>query len=273
MENFGLIISVIGFAFMGTMLGLLGAGGSILSVPLLIYVIGLTPVVATSYSLVIVAFCAAVALLTYLKAGLVDFKVAAVFAPLTVAGVWFARKILLPAVPDSIALLGTSVSKDVVILTVFGLVMLRAAWVMLVPKTKNKSPILQKNRTLLFIITGVRGLFLGVLTGFVGAGGGFMLVPAIHQWFRLPMDRAIGTSLVVIVTNASLGAIFSIHHFELPMFWKLSGLLLAATAGIYLGGTVLRKKIDPKSLRPVFGWMIVIIAVYVLYDGISKILR
>lgn len=247
----------------GLLLGLIGAGGSILSVPAFVYLFSIKPLKATVYSLFVVGFTALVGAASYWKGGYLRWRVALLFASPAIVGIYVARKILLPALPEVVFHLGDKpMTRDSVILLVFAVTMMAAAVTMLrnnpqMAEVKSNSP--TKGRILLIPI---QGLLVGTVTGFVGAGGGFLIIPGLVILVGLPMKEAVGTSLFIVAINSLLG--FLIGAAELPHIeWHLLVPFLGlAIAGNFLG-TWLSQKISAGTLRVGFGWFIVAMAIYI----------
>ncbi len=198
-------METIGFALafvMGATLGLIGAGGSILTVPILVYCLSVPPIVATGYSLLIVGFTALTGALTYWRRGLVDLRAMIIFALPATCVIWTTRCYIIPSLPDPILYL----SKGAFVMILFAILMLLASGFMLFNGQKQEEPTqhppLTPNR-LLFLILGSASA--GLLMGIVGAGGGFLIVPMLILLFGLNMKKAIGTSLSIIAINSLIG--------------------------------------------------------------------
>lgn len=234
--------------FVGISLGLLGGGGSILTVPLLAYVAGQEPKEAIATSLLVVGVTSAVGAITHARAGRVRWKVAAVFGVAAMAGAYGGGR-LAHFIPGNILLIA------------FALIMIMAAVAMLRGRKdvgdESVGP-LPIGRIML------QGASVGVISGLVGAGGGFLLVPALALLGGLPMPVAVGTSLVVISMQSFAG--FAGHLAGETIDWKLAGMVIAAAvAGSILGG-LLTSKIDPATLRKAFGWFVLAMAALVLAE-------
>lgn len=244
--------------FVGVTLGLLGGGGSILTLPILVYFMGVEPSKATAYSLFIVGVSALIATQRFYVKKLIDFKVGLFFAIPSFVGVYIVRKWVVPIIPDpffSIAKL--EVSKDLFLLLFFAIIMLGSGFSMLFSKRKNKSFLKKINYYLIL----VDGLFVGAITGLVGAGGGFLIVPALVLLAGLDIKKAIGTSLLIISFKSLLGFTGDLGS---EMDWNL---LLVFTSiscvGIYFG-IYISKFIKPKSIKKYFGVFVVLIAFVII---------
>ncbi len=257
MEVLGFTLAIV----MGFTLGLIGGGGSILTVPILVYVLGVSASHATAYSLFIVGVSSFIASFDYKKRGLIDFKIGALFAVPAFIGVYSVRKFLMPAIPGEITTIGTwLLTKDSLILLVFSIVMLVAAASMIKGR-KESQAIEKKDPTLLFVT--IEGLLVGALTGFVGAGGGFMIIPALVLLAGLNMKIAIGTSLFIITIKSLIGFIGDIQNMP-SIDWNLLTMFTALSIlGIFLG-TRFSRKVDSTTLKPAFGWFVLIMGTLML---------
>ncbi|MEG1591144.1 sulfite exporter TauE/SafE family protein [Chryseobacterium sp.] len=262
MEIFGYIASVL----IGVSLGLIGGGGSIFTVPVLVYLFGIDAFLATEYSLFVVGISSLIGSLSYLKNGLVDLRTALIFGIPSVFSIFFTRSFLLPLIPDSIFRIGNFVmTKNIVLLLIFAGLMIAASYRMILKNkvTEIKTKSLQKNNVFL---AAVEGSVVGFLTGLVGAGGGFMIIPALVDFLKMPMKIAVGTSLVIISINSLIGFFSSVKHVKVDWNFLLS-LSFIAIIGIIIG-TQLSKKINGEKLKPIFGWFILIMGVYIILKEI-----
>lgn len=256
---------IIGYALsiiIGISLGLIGGGGSILTVPILVYVFGLGPEISTSYSLFIVGLTALAGSVNYYRNNLVNLKAVLIFSVPSLISVFLTRKFIMPALPDLIFSIGSfHITKPVFIMTIFAALMIAASVSMI---RKSKSPDLSKLKpghhyTLIFL----EGAIVGVLTGFVGAGGGFLIIPALVILAGLPMKEAVGTSLLIIAIKSLIGFTGDISA-GVNIDWKFLVIISAFTvSGIYAGST-LAKKIHGDKLKPVFGWFVLIMGIYIM---------
>ncbi len=246
----------------GLCLGLIGAGGSILTIPVFVYILKTDPVSATIYSMFIVGICSLVGSIKSCCKKLVDIKVAILFGIPSVAGVFIARKLLFPALPEKFFSVGSFiVTKNIFIMLSLAVVMFSASAKML--QTQAAAGIADKNRQCKIWMFLVQGLFVGIVTGLLGVGGGFLIVPALLVWVRLPMKAAIGTTLLIITINSAAGFVSSYTAvvIEWPLLLKFA---IGAIAGI-LGGIKLAEKIPAANLKKLLGWFIMVTSVYVLY--------
>ena len=206
MEIFGYIASVL----IGISLGLIGGGGSILTVPVLVYLFGLDAFLATEYSLFIVGISSIVGSFAYFKKGLVNLKTAFIFGIPSIISIFLTRNYLVPLIPDEVfSISNFVVTKNIFLLLIFAGLMILASYKMIKksPKLELQAVEIDKNKT---ILAAGEGFVVGILTGLVGAGGGFMIIPALVNLLKTPMKVAIGTSLVIISLNSLIGFFLSI---------------------------------------------------------------
>lgn len=246
----------------GISLGLIGGGGSILTLPVLVYLWGISPVVSTAYSLFVVGTTSLVGSLNYMRQHQVNYKTAALFALPSFLAVFLTRQFILPWIPDPILTTDTLVlSKSVALMLLFALIMLVASYHMIQTK-KTATSTNQASGTLNYGAIGLNGLFIGLLTGLVGAGGGFLLIPALVLLIRLPMKTAVGTSLLIIAANTLLGFWGDLD--TLPIDWPfLLKFTTFSVLGIFLG-TYLTRFIAGEKLKKVFGWFVLGMGLYII---------
>ncbi|GIW22409.1 MAG: UPF0721 transmembrane protein [Candidatus Sericytochromatia bacterium] len=245
---------------MGVVLGLIGGGGSILTVPILVYVFGINPVLSTAYSLFIVGITSLFAVIGYLKSNLVNFKVGIIFSIPSFIGVYTARKFLVPIIPDTIINIGSfEIKKNIAILLLFSVMMLLAS-VSMIKKNNNLSKKeLSENKKNLFIF--LEGLIVGIITGLVGAGGGFLVIPVLVLLSGLEMKEAVATSLFIITIKSLIGFLGDVENQKLD--WNFLMLISIFTIiGSFLG-TFLSKKISSEKLKPAFGYFIMIMGIFI----------
>jgi uncharacterized membrane protein YfcA len=245
----------------GVTLGLIGGGGSILTVPVLVYIMGINPVLATAYSLFIVGISALVGALKNSKLGNIDYKTGFVFAVPSFIAVYYTRRILVPAIPQEIVNFnGTILTKDTAVMLFFALVMLLAAISMIKGRAKTTNT---QAKDFNYPIIIIEGLFVGVITGLVGAGGGFLIIPALVLLAGLPMKKAVGTSLMIIAIKSLIGFTGDLST-SLIIDWEfLASFSALAVIGIIFG-TYLSKFIQGDKLKRVFGYFVLMMAVIVI---------
>jgi len=258
MEIIGYISSIL----IGISLGLIGSGGSILTVPVLVYLFSVDAVAATAYSLFIVGFTAAVGSVGYFKKGLVNVKTALVFGAPSIVAVFLTRAYIVPAIPKQVFTVGDFVvTKSILMMLLFAVLMVAASYSM-IKKDKKKTEENSEPQKFNYPVILLEGAIVGIVTGLVGAGGGFLIIPALVLLSKLPMKEAVGTSLVIIAAKSLIG--FFGESGETVINWTLLTSVAAfATVGIFIG-IYLSKKIDGAKLKPIFGWFVLIMGVYII---------
>ncbi|WP_276091007.1 sulfite exporter TauE/SafE family protein [Pedobacter sp. JY14-1] len=243
----------------GVSLGLIGGGGSILTLPVLVYLFTVDTVLATTYSLFIVGATSLAGAVSYFRKGLIDVQVAVFFGLPSIAAVFLTRHYLLPAIPERVSAFGGSpVSKPALLMVLFAVLMLTAAYSMIKGESKTEPSERSGNLTLVVL----QGTAVGLVTGLIGAGGGFLIIPALVNFLKLPVKAAIGTSLLIIAVNSLAGFGFSLGEGKIE--WNF---LLTVTAIAIIGvffGTYLSTKINGKKLKPAFGWFVLAMGIYIL---------
>ena len=260
MEILGYLLA----ALVGISLGLIGSGGSILTVPILVYIMGVNPVLATAYSLFIVGSTALVGGIQSAFQKRVDFKTVLIFGIPSIAAVYATRMWLMPAIPKEIFSIGTLViTKSIALMLLFAVVMILASISMI--RSGKKKEIVDENATLKYNYPMIllEGAVVGLLTGLVGAGGGFLIIPALVLLAKMPMKLAVGTSLFIIAAKSLIGFIGDLQGSEI-IDWKLLGIFTAfAVAGIFIG-IFLSKKVTGQKLKKGFGWFVLIMGIYII---------
>lgn len=256
------IVGYVAAIFIGVSLGLIGGGGSILTVPVLVYLFGINPVLATAYSLFIVGSTSVIGSISYFKKGLVNCKTAIVFGIPSIVSVFLTRAFIVPAIPNEMLQIGGFVlTKSILLMLLFAILMIFASYSMIkkVKNTEEKEEVEQEFNYPFILLEGV---VVGVLTGLVGAGGGFLIIPALVVLSKLPMKEAIGTSLVIIAAKSLIG--FLGEGDAGKMDWVFLGMLtFFAIIGIFIGVSI-SKKVDGNKLKPAFGWFVLVMGIYIL---------
>ncbi len=258
MEIIGYLVSIL----IGISLGLIGSGGSILTVPLLVYFFHVSPLLATTYSLAIVGLSTIAGVISRIKQKLVDFKTILVFGIPSIAGVFLARKFILPALPAQMNWGANLIlTKDHFIMLFFATLMLVAALSMIIGKNnKEQEGVLPVYGFTLMLV----GFGEGALTGIVGAGGGFLIIPALVILAKLSMKKAIATSLVIISIKSLVG--FTGDLMYTAVDWNfLSKIILLATLGI-ITGNYLNKKMEGAKLKKGFGFFVLAMAIIIFIE-------
>lgn len=259
MEVAGYLASI----FIGISLGLIGGGGSILTVPVLVYLLGVDTVAATSYSLFIVGATSAVGTFPYFKKGLVNVRTAILFGIPSILAVFLTRAYVVPAIPKHLFYFGNfEFTKNIMLMVLFAILMIAASYSM-IKKSKPKEILSEEEKPFNYFLILLEGLVVGTLTGLVGAGGGFLIIPALVILSKLPMKEAIGTSLLIIAAKSLIG--FFGESSETQINWMLIASVTGfAILGIFVGSW-LSKKIDGEKLKPAFGWFVLVMGLYIIF--------
>nr|WP_321234195.1 sulfite exporter TauE/SafE family protein [uncultured Psychroserpens sp.] len=256
------ILGYFGALVIGIVLGLTGGGGSILTVPVFVYLMFLNPITATAYSLFVVGVSATFGAFQNIKKGLVDFKTAIIFAIPALIAVYLTRRFLIPIIPSEIVTIGNfTLTKNMGIMVFFAIIMLLASITMIREK-ENCDSIISKPVKFNYPLILIEGIIVGVLTGIVGAGGGFLIIPALVLLAKLPMKKAIATSLLIIAVKSLIGFIGDVQNFEIDWGFLLLFTLISVI-GIFIG-TYLSTLIDGKKLKKGFGWFVLVMGIYII---------
>jgi uncharacterized protein len=262
---FGLLASTL----IGISLGLIGGGGSILTVPVLVYLFNVDPVLATAYSLFIVGLSSLVGAFPKYKAGMIDLKTALVFGVPSIIAVFLTRKVLVPAIPATLfEIAGVSVTKALAMMILFAVLMV-AASVSMIRDKKKEEQATDEPRVFNYPMILLEGAVVGVLTGLVGAGGGFLIIPALVMLSKLPMKQAVGTSLLIIAAKSLIGFTGDVMENAAQMDWALLSIVTSlAVVGIFVGNQ-LSKKIDGAALKKGFGWFVLVMGIYIIIKELA----
>lgn len=259
-----LTIGVILMLLVGLSLGLVGSGGSILTVPILVSVLGIEPKMSIVYSLFIVGITALAGAIRSAILKQVDFKIALIFGLPSIIAVYATRAYLVKLLPESFGnFMGLEFTKDVYLMILFSFFMIFASFSMIKDKQIKRKEGAETSAAKKAIILLAEGLGVGVLTGLVGAGGGFLIIPVLVILAGLEMKMAVGTSLLIIALK-SLSGFAGEMNIGTTIDWHLlSYLSLAAIAGIFVG-FLLSKKINAANLKKGFGWFVLVMGIYVV---------
>lgn len=257
------ILGYFGALLIGVVLGLIGGGGSILTVPVLVYLMAINPVTATAYSLFVVGASSLVGAIRNIPKKLIDFRTAIVFAIPAFIAVYLTRKFLVSAIPEEIfSVSGFMITKNIGIMLFFAIIMVIAA-ISMIKEKNNGSNTEEKEVTYNYPLIIIEGLVVGLLTGIVGAGGGFLIIPALVLLAKLPMKKAVATSLLIIAVKSLIGFIGDVQNMEIDWMFLLifTGLSIA---GIWLG-VYLNNFINGKKLKKGFGWFVLLMGIYIIW--------
>lgn len=263
--NFMEVLGYIASLFIGISLGLIGGGGSILTVPILVYLFNVNPKLATTYSLFIVGLTATFGAVRHYKMGNIKVKSAIYFALPSLISLLLVRKIILLRIPAAIPFTETiSISRDLMIMVLFAILMVLASYSMI-----------RKQKISNYLDTQIKPLYLafiggivGLITGFLGAGGGFLIIPALLFFAKMKMKQAVGTSLLIIAFNSLLGFAGDVVNGVEMNYPFLLLIAFIAGIGIFIG-TFLSKKIDGDQLKPIFGWFVMVMGIYIILKELA----
>jgi len=263
METLGYFFSVL----IGLSLGLLGAGGSILTVPVLVYFFKIDPLLAVRYSLLVVGITSASSTIPKLRNGQVLITQGSIFGLMSMLVIWLTRRLLLPAIPavlyhnNNFTLTYAAAS-----MIAFALIMLIAAKGMILGKN---APSTDSGPAPSHMVLILSAMATGLITGLLGAGGGFLIVPALMFFFRLDIKTAIGTSLYIIAINALTGFLSDISSSNVEWQLLITVSLLAIVGSLL--GQKLSQHLDTKSLKNYFGWFILIMGVFIITSQLYQL--
>ena len=262
------IFGYIGALCIGIILGLIGGGGSILTVPILVYLLYLNPITATAYSLFVVGVSALVGAIRNIRKGLVDFRTAIVFAIPALLAVYATRKYVVPNIPEELFTIGDfTVTKDLGIMAFFAIIMLLTSYSMIRTrhtKTPQEEVAIRYNYPVIFI----EGIVIGALTGIVGAGGGFLIIPALVLLAKLPMKKAIATSLLIIAIKSLIGFIGDVENLTINWTFLLSFTSISIV-GIFIG-MWFTNFINGEKLKKGFGWFVLVMGIFIIIKEFTQ---
>lgn len=261
MEVLGYMASL----FIGISLGLIGGGGSILTVPILVYLFNVNPKLATTYSLFIVGLTASFGAIRHYKMGNIKVKSAIYFAIPSLVSLLLVRKTILLRIPTEIPFTNTLlIKRDLVIMVLFAILMVLASYSMIKKQQVSDSIVNEIKPLYLIFIGGI----VGLITGFLGAGGGFLIIPALLFFAKMKMKQAVGTSLLIIAFNSLLGFAGDVINGVEMNYPFLLLIAFIAGIGIFIG-TFLSKKMDGEQLKPIFGWFVLVMGIYIIIKELA----
>lgn len=248
----------------GVILGILGGGGSILSIPILVYLLHVDVVMASAYSLFIVGATSLVGAIPKYKQHLVNLRTGFFFGIPSIITIFFTRKWIVPAIPEIVWQTESfTVTKRILILGLFAVLMILASISMIRGGARE---IRNDNHRFRVVLVIIEGIIIGFLTGLVGAGGGFLIIPALVLLTGLPFKTAVGTSLFIIAINSLSGFVGDVLTYDIEWIFLLS-LTALSIVGILIGHRI-AKKIPGRILRKSFGWFILVMGIGILYREI-----
>jgi uncharacterized protein len=247
----GLLLAVL----VGMSLGLTGSGGSILTVPILVYVMGVEPVTAAAYSLFVVGITALAGSTEHMRRKQVDYRTAFFFGTASLITTFVVRKWLVPAIPETLFDGGTlRINKAHGQMLLFAVVMILAASRMIKPSASGTAATPAQHHYLPLL---GKGVMVGLVSGMVGAGGGFLIIPALVLFAQMPMKKAAGTSLLIIAANSIIGFTGDLQN-GLAIDWVLLGSFTGLAMAGLAAGIALSGKISGETLKRGFGWFLLL---------------
>lgn len=258
-------MEIVGYFFaiiIGLVMGLIGGGGSILGVPVFVYIFKIDAVTATAFSLFVVGITSTVGSINFIKRKIVDYRTALLFGLPSILGILFSRRLVLPHLPHYIIhRWGLTLTKEMFILLLFAILMLISS-IKMIKKTDRER--IRKSEKANYTLLISQGVLVGIITGFVGAGGGFLIVPALVMLLGISMKEAVGTSLFIISFNSLIGFASSLDKIEVDWHFLLSFTSLSVV-GIIIG-VQLSKRIEGRKLKPLFGWVVLVMGVWIILN-------
>lgn len=265
------IVGYLAIILAGVSIGLIGAGGGILTVPILVYLFAVNPVLATAYSLFLVGSTSLVGVIPKYLSKNISFKTAVIFGAPSMISVFLTRKFILPEIPQTVFYIGEiAVSKSLFLMVLFAVLMIFAAKSML-KKKPITSDLQTDDNSIAPIFVSLLGFMEGCLTGLVGAGGGFIIIPILTLLAKVEIKKAIGTSLLIVAVKSLIGSLGDVTSGYLDIDWKFLFLITSLSIfGMFIGNA-LSKKIDGQKLKSGFGWFILIMGIYILIKEVSRL--
>ncbi|MBK9329188.1 MAG: sulfite exporter TauE/SafE family protein [Sphingobacteriales bacterium] len=258
------IFGYIGAVIMGLSLGLIGGGGSILTVPILVYLFSVDAVAATAYSLFIVGLTSLIGSFSHMRMGNIHWRTAIVFGIPSIISVFLTRAYLVPAIPKSLFVVGNfEVTKSIGLLLLFAVIMLLASYSMIKKQEQENESGNGNEIKYNYPLIITEGTVVGLITGLVGAGGGFLIIPALVLLAKLPMKKAVGTSLIIIAAKSLIGFIGDMKGDEI-IDWNFLLLFSGVSIAGIISGSMLSKRISGDKLKPAFGWFVLIMGIYII---------
>lgn len=244
------LMGLAGALLVGLVLGIMGGGGSILSVPLFVYVLNIDPILATAYSLFIVGIVSFFGAIRSIQANMVDFKTGFLFALPALISIYLTRKYFVPWIPHQLFSVGDfNLTKEIGIMLFFAIIMLLSAYFILREKEEYaESSFMSEFR---YFFLSLEGFLIGIITGIVGAGGGFLIVPAMIILAKLPVKKAVGTSLMVVSINSLIGFLGDVQNTAIDWSFLLT-FAIVAIIGMFVG-MYFNHRIDDQKLKKIFG--------------------
>jgi uncharacterized membrane protein YfcA len=255
------LIGYLAFIFMGLIIGMMGSGGTIITVPILVYLFHINPNLATTYSLIIVGITSMMGSISYIKNKQVHFKIALLFSIPSIISVFITRNWIVPNLPDVISFKSIILSKSQYIMVIFAIFMLAAFYSIIssyLLRNKNRKIGIKKYYGLI----PIEAILIGFITGLVGAGGGFLIIPSLMLFNKLPIKKAIGTSLVLIAINSTIG-FFSTPNTNALNYIHILAFVILSIFGVFIGSKI-NNILKPEKLKLSFGFFILTMGLCIL---------
>lgn len=263
MEIIGYLASILA----GLSLGMIGGGGSIMTVPILVYLFSVSPVSATEYSLFIVGITSLIGVIPLYREKSIDFNMAFHFGIPSALAVIFARKVILPAIPEEIIFFDSVIIlRRLMIMLFFAMVMITASLLMIFRKEKVETESENKSKNPFGLILA-EAISVGTISGISGAGGGFLIIPLLTILNKIPMKKAIGTSLLIIGVQSMIGFFAGLPTANPD--WHLLLTITALSVSGFFTGNYLSVKFSASMLRNTFGWFVLCIGIYIILKELT----
>ncbi len=261
MEILGYGLAVV----IGLVMGLMGGGGAILAVMVFLYIFQIPDIdLVTAYSIMMIGLGATVATIRHAQKGNIAFKMGLIFAIPVILGTYFARIYLINLIPDPIFSIGTlDISKRLFILSILCILLLYASVRMIRSANQKQDSVESKVADTPYVKVILLGLAIGLLSGLVGAGGGFLIIPVLVMFLHFPIKKAIGTTLLILAMKSFIGFIGDMQAGR-DIDWAFLGIFGTLVVIGVLIGVVLSSRVPSQKLRPAFGWFILSMASLIL---------
>lgn len=260
------MIAYIAALLIGVTLGIFGGGGSILTVPVLIYLCNIPTVQATSYSLLIVGLASFINSIFNIFKGLINYKIVLLFGLPGLSAVFIARKYIIPSLPERISLFSSySLDKNTAILLLFSVIMLFSSLSM-IRGNQEKDNLNENSQINVFLII-IQSFIVGLITGIVGSGGGFLIIPGLIFFANLDIKSAITNSILIIAVNSTFGFLGNLNS-DMSFDWLfIFKFLIFTISGMFIGKS-LSNYISSEKLRPLFGYFVLTMGIFIIIKEI-----
>lgn len=256
----------------GITLGMMGSGGSILTVPTLVYTLGIAPSDATTYSLFLIGMTSIFASYTKFKNKEIDFGLVLRFGLPSMVSIFLTRSFILPLIPEFIEIpfLG-EISTDTLLMMLFSVVMVAAGWNMMRKKSDNEvvDEMKKSNGSLGLILLAIS---IGFLSGILGAGGGFLIIPSLMIFAKVSLRKAIAASIVIVMLNSLIGFAGDYQQFSTLNYQILGFLLIFSVVGVFLGN-YWGKKIQTQTLQRGFGYFVLALGFLLFFIEMDSVIN